>query len=318
MKIIVQMDPIEKLNLEGDSTFALLYEAQTRGYEIDFYTPNMLTLEDGILLAEAYQISLKNNPSEIIKSNGAKSVQLDKYDVVLMRQDPPFDMNYITATHLLETVQERVLVLNNPFYVRNCPEKIFVNNYKKFMPPTMITRNTSEINRFRDRYDEIIIKPLYGNGGASVFYSNKSDRNFNSIIENFMNISNEPFIIQKFIPKVSHGDKRIILINGQIAGAINRLPQNGEIRSNMHVGGQAVKTELTPNEREICDVISKDLINFGLFFVGIDVIDNFITEINVTSPTGIREIHKLTGQNIAENFWNEAEKLLLKSKDSGI
>jgi len=310
MKIIVQMDPIEKLNLEGDSTFALLYEAQTRGYEIDFYTPNMLTLEDGILLAEAYQISLKNNPSEIIKSNGAKSVQLDKYDVILMRQDPPFDMNYITATHLLETVQERVLVLNNPFYVRNCPEKIFVNKYKKFMPPTMITRNTSEINRFRDRYDEIIIKPLYGNGGASVFYSNKSDRNFSSIIENFMNISNEPFIIQKFIPNVSHGDKRIILINGQIAGAINRLPQNGEIRSNMHVGGQAVKTEITPNEREICDVLSKDLINFGLFFVGIDVIDNFITEINVTSPTGIREIHKLTGQNIAENFWNEAEKLL--------
>jgi glutathione synthase len=310
MKIIVQMDPIEKLNLEGDSTFALLYEAQTRGYEIDFYTPNMLTLEDGILLAEAHQISLKNNPSEIIKSNGAKSVQLDKYDVVLMRQDPPFDMNYITATHLLETVQERVLVLNNPFYVRNCPEKIFVNKYKKFMPPTMITRNTSEINRFRDRYDEIIIKPLYGNGGASVFYSNKSDRNFSSIIENFMNISNEPFIIQKFIPNVSHGDKRIILINGQIAGAINRLPQNGEIRSNMHVGGQAVKTEITPNEREICDVLSKDLINFGLFFVGIDVIDNFITEINVTSPTGIREIHKLTGQNIAENFWNEAEKLL--------
>jgi glutathione synthase len=310
MKIIVQMDPIEKLNLEGDSTFALLYEAQTRGYEIDFYTPNMLTLEDGILLAEAYQISLKNNPSEIIKSNGAKSVQLDKYDVVLMRQDPPFDMNYITATHLLETVQERVLVLNNPFYVRNCPEKIFVNKYKKFMPPTMITRNTSEINRFRDRYDEIIIKPLYGNGGASVFYSNKSDRNFSSIIENFMNISNEPFIIQKFIPNVSHGDKRIILINGQIAGAINRLPQNGEIRSNMHVGGQAVKTEITPNEREICDALSKDLINFGLFFVGIDVIDNFITEINVTSPTGIREIHKLTGQNIAENFWTEAEKLL--------
>jgi len=310
MKIIVQMDPIEKLNLEGDSTFALLYEAQTRGYEIDFYTPNMLTLEDGILFAEAYQISLKNNPSEIIKSNRSKSVQLDKYDVVLMRQDPPFDMNYITATHLLETVQESVLVLNNPFYVRNCPEKIFVNKYKKFMPPTMITRNTSEINRFRDRHDEIIIKPLYGNGGASVFYSNKSDRNFSSIVENFINVSNEPFIIQKFIPNVSHGDKRIILINGQIAGAINRVPQNGEIRSNMHVGGQAVKTEISPNEREICDVLSEDLINFGLFFVGIDVIDNFITEINVTSPTGIREIHRLTGQNIAENFWNETEKIL--------
>ncbi len=310
MKIIVQMDPIEKLNLEGDSTFALLFEAQTRGYEIDFYTPDMLTLEDGILFAEAYKINLKNIPSEIIKSSGARNVQLDKYDVVLMRQDPPFDMNYITATHLLETVQEKVLVLNNPFYVRNCPEKIFVNKFKKFMPPTMITRNISEINKFRDKYDEIIIKPLYGNGGASIFYSNKSDRNFSSIIENFMNISNEPFIIQKFIPNVSNGDKRIILINGKIAGAINRLPQNGEIRSNMHVGGQAVKTEITPDEKKICDALSADLINYGLFFVGIDVIDNFITEINVTSPTGIREIHKLTGQNIAEHFWHEAEKLL--------
>jgi len=310
MKIIVQMDPIEKLNLEGDSTFALLFEAQTKGYEIDFYTPDMLTLEDGILFAEAYQINLKNNPSEIIKSSGARNVQLDKYDVVLMRQDPPFDMNYITATHLLETVQEKVLVLNNPFYVRNCPEKIFVNKFKNFMPPTMITRNISEINKFRDKYDEIIIKPLYGNGGASIFYSNKSDRNFSAIIENFMNISNEPFIIQKFIPNVSQGDKRIILINGQIAGAINRLPQNGEIRSNMHVGGQAVKTDITPNEKKICDALSADLINYGLFFVGIDVIDNFITEINVTSPTGIREIQRLTGQNIAEHFWHEAEKLL--------
>jgi glutathione synthase len=310
MKIIVQMDPIERLNLAGDSTFALLLEAQERGYDIDIYTPNMLTLNDGLLSAEAKQIKAYHSPDRIEELNHPRSVLLNEYDIVLMRQDPPFDMSYITATHLLETIQDKTLILNNPFYVRNCPEKIFVNKYMKYMPHTLITRNINEIIKFREKHKKIIIKPLYGNGGANVFYSDGADRNFGSIIENFMNISNEPFIIQKFIPNVSHGDKRIILINGQIAGAINRLPQNGEIRSNMHVGGQAVKTDITPNEREICEVLSKDLINFGLFFVGIDVIDNFITEINVTSPTGIREIHKLTGQNIAENFWNEAEKLL--------
>ena len=308
MKIIVQMDPIETLNLPGDSTFALLLEAQERGYELDIYTPNMLTLRDGLLTTEAQQIKVFDKPDRLEKINQTRSVMLDKYDIILMRQDPPFDMGYITATHLLETIQHKTLILNNPFYVRNCPEKIFVNKYLDFMPPTLITRNVGEVIKFRNKHDQIIIKPLYGNGGANVFYSDGNDRNFGSIIENFLEWSKEPFIIQKFIPKVKDGDKRIILIDGEIAGAINRLPQEGEIRSNMHVGGLAIKTEITKQDIKICDAISEDLKNFGLFFVGIDIIDNFITEINVTSPTGIREILELSGINVAKIFWNQAEK----------
>jgi len=308
MKIIVQMDPIERLNLAGDSTFALLLEAQERGYDIDIYTPNMLTLNDGLLSAEAQQIKAYHSPDRIEELNHPRSVLLDEYDIVLMRQDPPFDMSYITATHLLETIQDKTLILNNPFYVRNCPEKIFVNKYMKYMPHTLITRNISEIIKFRDKHEKIIIKPLYGNGGANVFYSDGADRNFGSIIENFLELNSEPFIIQQFIPKVKEGDKRIILIDGEIAGAINRLPQDGEIRSNMHVGGLPAKTEITEGDAEICNAISQDLKDFGLFFAGIDIIDNLITEINVTSPTGIREILQLSGIDVAKIFWDKAEK----------
>ena len=308
MKIIVQMDPIERLNLAGDSTFALLLEAQERGYNIDIYTPNMLTLNDGLLSAQAQQIKAYHSPDRIEEFNHPRSVLLDEYDIVLMRQDPPFDMSYITATHLLETIQDKTLILNNPFYVRNCPEKIFVNKYMKFMPHTLITRNINEIIKFRDEYEKIIIKPLYGNGGANVFYSDDTDRNFGSIIENFLELNNEPFIIQQFIPKVKEGDKRIILIDGEIAGAINRLPQDGEIRSNMHVGGLPTKTEITEGDAKICNAISQDLKDFGLFFAGIDIIDNLITEINVTSPTGIREILQLSGIDVAKIFWDQAEK----------
>ena len=308
MKIIVQMDPIERLNLAGDSTFALLVEAQERGYDIDIYTPNMLTLNDGLLSAEAQQIKAYHSPDRIEELNHPRSVLLDEYDIVLMRQDPPFDMSYITATHLLETIQDKTLILNNPFYVRNCPEKIFVNKYMKYMPHTLITRNMNEIIKFRDKHEKIIIKPLYGNGGANVFYSDGTDRNFGSIIENFLELNNEPFIIQQFIPKVKEGDKRIILIDGEIAGAINRLPQDGEIRSNMHVGGLPAKTEITEGDAKICNAISQDLKDFGLFFAGIDIIDNLITEINVTSPTGIREILQLSGIDVAKIFWDQAEK----------
>ncbi|MEC7670974.1 MAG: glutathione synthase [Pseudomonadota bacterium] len=308
MKIIVQMDPIERLNLAGDSTFALLLEAQERGYDIDIYTPNMLTLNDGLLSAEAQQIKAYHSPDRIEELNHPRSVLLDEYDIVLMRQDPPFDMSYITATHLLETIQDKTLILNNPFYVRNCPEKIFVNKYMKYMPHTLITRNISEIIKFRDKHKKIIIKPLYGNGGANVFYSDGADRNFGSIIENFLELNSEPFIIQQFIPKVKEGDKRIILIDGEIAGAINRLPQDGEIRSNMHVGGLPAKTEITEGDAKICNAISQDLKDFGLFFAGIDIIDNLITEINVTSPTGIREILQLSGIDVAKIFWDQAEK----------
>ena len=312
MKIIVQMDPIERLNLAGDSTFALLLEAQERGYDIDIYTPNMLTLNDGLLSAEAQQIKAYHSPDRIEELNHPRSVLLDEYDIVLMRQDPPFDMSYITATHLLETIQDKTLILNNPFYVRNCPEKIFVNKYMKYMPHTLITRNISEIIKFRDKHEKIIIKPLYGNGGANVFYSDGADRNFGSIIENFLELNSEPFIIQQFIPKVKEGDKRIILIDGEIAGAINRLPQDGEIRSNMHVGGLPAKTEITEGDAKICNAISQDLKDFGLFFAGIDIIDNLITEINVTSPTGIREILQLSGIDVAKIFWDQAEKKIIR------
>ena len=308
MKIIVQMDPIERLNLAGDSTFALLLEAQERGYDMDIYTPDMLTLNDGILSTKAQQIKAYHSPDRIEELNHPRSVLLDEYDIVLMRQDPPFDMSYITATHLLETIQDKTLILNNPFYVRNCPEKIFVNKYMKYMPHTLITRNINEIIKFRDKHKKIIIKPLYGNGGANVFYSDGADRNFGSIIENFLELNNEPFIIQQFIPKVKEGDKRIILIDGEIAGAINRLPQDGEIRSNMHVGGLPAKTEITEGDAKICNAISQDLKDFGLFFAGIDIIDNLITEINVTSPTGIREILQLSGIDVAKIFWDQAEK----------
>ena len=306
MKIIVQMDPIERLNLSGDSTFALLLEAQERGYDIDIYTPNMLTLNDGLLSAEAQQIKAYHSPDRIEELNHPRSVLLDEYDIVLMRQDPPFDMSYITATHLLETIQDKTLILNNPFYVRNCPEKIFVNKYMKYMPHTLITRNINEIIKFRDKHEKIIIKPLYGNGGANVFYSDGTDRNFGSIIENFLELNNEPFIIQQFIPKVKEGDKRIILIDGEIAGAINSLPQDGEIRSNMHVGGLPAKTEITEGDAKICNAISQDLKDFGLFFAGIDIIANLITEINVTSPTGIREILQLSGIDVAKIFCDHA------------
>ena len=268
----------------------------------------MLTLNDGLLSAEAQQIKAHHSPDRIEELNHPRSVLLDEYDIVLMRQDPPFDMSYITATHLLETIQDKTLILNNPFYVRNCPEKIFVNKYMEFMPHTLITRNISEIIKFRDEYKKIIIKPLYGNGGANVFYSDDTDRNFGSIIENFMGLNNEPFIIQQFIPKVKEGDKRIILIDGEIVGAINRLPQDGEIRSNMHVGGLPAKTEITEGDAKICNAISQDLKDFGLFFAGIDIIDNLITEINVTSPTGIREILQLSGIDVAKIFWDQAEK----------
>ena len=310
MKIIVQMDPIERLNLSGDSTFALLLEAQERGYDIDIYTPNMLTLNDGLLSAEAQQIKAYHRPDRIEELNHPRSVLLDEYDIVLMRQDPPFDMSYITATHLLEIIQDKTLILNNPFYVRNCPEKIFVNKYMKFMPHTLITRNISEIIKFRDEYKKIIIKPLYGNGGTNVFYSDDTDRNFGSIIENFMGLNNEPFIIQQFIPKVKEGDKRIILIDGEIVGAINRLPQDGEIRSNMHVGGTATKIGLSERDIEICNTIGPTLREKGQIFVGIDVIGEFLTEINVTSPTGLHELERFDGINAASIIWNAIDEKL--------
>ena len=237
-------------------------------------------------------------------------LKLSSFDVILMRQDPPFDMSYITATHLLEKVLSQTLVLNNPFHVRNAPEKIFVTEFSKYMPDTLITRDIKEIIKFKKKNKNIIVKPLYGNGGEGVFYIKDKDSNFNVILENFLNSNKEQFIVQSYIPEVKKGDKRIILIDGEVVGAINRIPAKNENRSNMHVGGKPINTSLNKNDILLCEAISPHLKAKGLFFVGIDVIGNYLTEINVTSPTGIREINRLNKTKIEKIFWDKVLKKL--------
>ena len=309
-KIAVQMDPIENLNLSGDSTFSILLEAQTRNYNIFFYTPKNLSMRKNILFAKGHYIKIHQKPVDSIIPGKQESVRLDEFDAILMRQDPPFDMSYITATHLLETIIKKTVIVNNPISVRNNPEKIFAHKYSKYMPPTLITRDMDEIIKFKNEYEDIIIKPLYGNGGDGIFYLKKNDKNLESLIEMFQSINKEQFIVQKYLPSVVAGDKRIILIDGKIAGAINRIPKKGEIRSNMHVGGTATKTIITKKEKEICEAMEADLKRLGLMFVGIDVIDGFLTEINVTSTTGIREIQRFDNINVASTLWDSIESYL--------
>ena len=311
LKIALQMDPLEKLDLRGDSTFILGLEAIKRGFELYFYSPADLIYKNNKVYAKAKILDLAfENGKETFNYGKVKILKLSSLDVILMRQDPPFDMSYITATHILEKIASQTLILNNPFHVRNAPEKIFVTEFSNFMPETLITRETSEIIKFKNKNKNIIIKPLYGNGGEGVFYIKDNDSNFNVILENFLNSSEEPFIIQSYIPEVKKGDKRIILIDGEVVGAINRIPAKNENRSNMHVGGKPIKTSLTKNDKLICEIISPHLKAKGLFFVGIDVIGNYLTEINVTSPTGIREINRLNKTNIEKIFWDKTLKKL--------
>ena len=311
LKIALQMDPLEKLDLKGDSTFILGLEAIKRGFELYFYSPSELIYKNNNVYAKAKILDLAfENGKEIFNYGKIKILKLSSLDIILMRQDPPFNMSYITATHILEKIASQTLILNNPFHVRNAPEKIFVTEFSKFMPDTLITRETDEIIKFKNKNKNIIIKPLYGNGGEGVFYVKDNDSNFNVIIENFLNSNEEQFIVQSYIPEVKKGDKRIILIDGEVVGAINRIPAKNENRSNMHVGGKPIKTSLNKNDKLICDTISPHLKAKGLFFVGIDVIGNYLTEINVTSPTGIREINKLNKTNIEKNFWDKALKKL--------
>ena len=306
LKIALQMDPLEKLNLKGDTTFILGFEAIKRGFEVFFYTPSDLIYKNSCVYANAKILDLEFKDGKEIFSYGSKKVfELSSFDVILMRQDPPFNMSYITATHILEKIGSKTLVLNDPFHVRNAPEKIFVTEFSHFMPNTLITRDLSEIRNFRKRNKNIIIKPLYGNGGEGVFFIKENDTNFNVIIENFLNSNQEQFILQSYIPEVKKGDKRIILIDGEVVGAINRIPARNENRSNMHVGGKPIKTSLSKNDKLICKTISPHLKNKGLFFVGIDVIGNYLTEINVTSPTGIREINRLNKTKIEKIFWDK-------------
>jgi len=308
LKVAVQMDPIENIDISGDSTFAQMLEAQNRGHELFIYHPNTLALENGRLQASGQIVSVKDEKGDHFKILDEKTVHLNDYDVVLMRQDPPFDMHYITATHLLERIHPQTLVVNDPAHVRNAPEKLFTLDYPQFMPPTLITRDIEQLRRFRAEHKDIIVKPLYGNGGAGVFRLTEQDQNFSSLIEMFHESFREAFVAQKFLSDVRKGDKRIIFVDGEIAGAINRVPAEGETRSNMHVGGKPVPTELTEREREICKVLGPDLKQRGLIFVGIDVIGDFMTEINVTSPTGIREVKKFGGNDIAVMIWDAIER----------
>ena len=311
LKIAFLMDPLENLDLKGDTTFALALEAQNRGHTIFFLKPDDLILRSNKVFANICKIELSSiNGIDKFKYHKNQVLPLSDYDVVMMRQDPPFDLSYITATHILEKLPKSTLVVNNPFEVRNAPEKIFVTNFPHLMPKTLITRDLQSIKGFREEFKDIIIKPLYGNGGQGVFHVLPSDENFNSILEMFFNQNKEPIIIQEYLKDVRNGDKRIILLDGEIVGAINRIPQQGESRSNMHVGGQAHKTILTKRDKFICKEISQSLKDKELLFVGIDIIGDFITEINVTSPTGIREIRSHDNIYIEKLFWDFIEQKL--------
>jgi glutathione synthase len=307
LSVAVQMDPIQSINIKGDSTFAMMLEAQARGHSLFYYQTNTLALRDGSLFATGHELRVKDEPGNFYELGERQRVDLSTMDTVLMRQDPPFDMNYITATHLLETIHPKTLVVNDPAEVRNAPEKIFVTRFAEFMPPTLITRDAEELAAFRAEHGDIILKPLYGNGGAGVFRQKQGDENFSSLLELFTQMFKEPFIAQAYLPQVRQGDKRIILIDGEVAGAINRVPAQGENRSNMHVGGTPTPTTLTSREHEICEAIGPELKKRGLIFTGIDVIGDYMTEINVTSPTGIREVRRFGGQDIAKRIWDVVE-----------
>ena len=307
LKVAVQMDPIERIDIRGDSTFALMLEAQRRGHSLFVYHPDTLALRDGSLSATGREMKVRDEIGRHFEASQERVEDLSACDVVLMRQDPPFDMNYITYTHLLEAVHPKSLVVNDPAEVRNAPEKLYVLQYTDFMPPTLISRDPVRLAQFRAEHGDIILKPLYGNGGAGVFRLAHGDENFASLMELFTQSFREPFIAQKYLPDVKKGDKRIILVEGEPVGAINRVPAVGETRSNMHVGGKPEPSELTDREREICAAIGPDLKRRGLIFVGIDVIGGYMTEINVTSPTGIREVKKFGGADIAAFTWDAIE-----------
>ena len=311
LKVAVQMDAIHSIHIDGDSTFALMLEAQARGHELFYYQVQQLALRDGSLFARGNGIKVKDNAADFHSLGETRTTDLGTQDVVLMRQDPPFDMGYITATYLLDTIHPRTLVVNDPTEVRTNSEKLYPLAYRQFMPETLITRDVEEIKAFRRAHGDIILKPLYGNGGAGVFRLQDGDTNFSSLLELFTQaFSREPFIAQKYLPAVRKGDKRIILVDGKVAGAINRVPAENESRSNMHVGGRAEPTTLTRREEEICEAMGPDLKKRGLIFVGIDVIGDYLTEINVTSPTGIRQVKRFGGNDIAGMIWDAIEARL--------
>jgi len=307
LKVALQMDPIGGVNINADSTFRIALEAQERGHALFFYTPDKLAFVEGRVMARGFPITLRRDIGNHVSYGAEATVDLADFDVVWLRQDPPFDMGYITTTHLLDTIHPKTLVVNDPFWVRNFPEKLLVLRFPDLTPPTAIARDLGFIREFKALHGDIILKPLYGNGGAGVFRLDANDRNLSSLHEMFSAINREPLIVQKFIPAVSKGDKRIILVNGDPVGAINRVPQAGETRSNMHAGGRPEKVGLTPRDLEICAAIGPTLRDHGQIFVGIDVIGDYLTEINVTSPTGIQELERFDGTNTAAKIWEVIE-----------
>jgi glutathione synthase len=307
LTVAIQMDPIERIDIAGDSTFALALEGQARGHTLLYYGPRDLSLRDTKVGARVRSLRVKNERGNHFTLGDPYGYELSQADVVLMRQDPPFDMAYITATHILERIQPATLVVNDPFHVRNAPEKLFVTNFKDLMPPTLISSEHEEIRAFRAEHRDIILKPLYGNGGAGVFRLRAEDENLNALLEMFTLFYREPVVVQRYVPEVRKGDKRIILVDGKPVGGINRVPAAGEARSNMHVGGRAEPVELSARDLAICAAIGPELKQRGLIFAGIDVIGDYLTEINVTSPTGIQELKRFGGADAASLIWDVIE-----------
>ena len=307
LNVAVQMDPIERINIRGDSTFALLLEAQARAYALSYYTPDRMALRDGKVSATVRPLAVRDIAGDYFTLGEPRNVDLASFDVVLLRQDPPFDLAYISSTHMLDRIHPKTLVVNDPIHVRNAPEKVFVTEFPDLMPPTLLTRDLDAIKVFRAEHGDIVMKPLYGKGGEAVFRLAPQDLNFGSLYDLFAVTFREPWVVQKFLPQVRAGDKRIILVDGEFAGAVNRVPAADDLRSNLVRGAAPKATDLTPREREICKRLAPSLRTRGLLFVGIDVIGDYLTEINVTSPTGIRSVKALGGPDIAAMIWERIE-----------
>jgi glutathione synthase len=314
LAVAIQMDPIEAIDIDADSTFVLALEAQSRGYALYHYLASDLTLRHGRVYAKARRLTVRSVAGNHATLASPESLDLATVDVILMRQDPPFDMAYITATHLLEHIHPSTLVVNDPVSVRNAPEKLLATHFADLMPQTLITTDREEIIAFRKEIGDIIIKPLYGNGGVGVFHLRPDDDNLNVILELFSEFYREPIIIQQYLADVREGDRRIILIDGKPVGAINRIPAEGESRSNMHAGGTPTSWHITPREHEICDALAPVLIERGLIFTGIDVIGDYLTEINVTSPTGLQEVNRFDGVSLEVQIWNAIEQRLNQNR----
>ena len=314
LNVAVQMDPIEGVSIEADSTFRLMEEAQARGHRLFYYTPDRLALDEGRVVARGWPIEVRRVRGDHFTLGPETEIDLAGQDVVWLRQDPPFDMGYITTTHVLDLLAPGTLVVNDPFWVRNYPEKLLVLRFPDLTPPTTVARDARTLRAFKHRHGDIILKPLYGNGGAGVFRLDAQDRNFNALYEMFAGLSREPLIAQKFLPDVAQGDKRVILVDGEPVGAINRVPAEGETRSNMHAGGTPKPVRLTHRDREICARIGPLLREKGQVFVGIDVIGGWLTEINVTSPTGIQELERFDGVNAAARIWEAVERRVLSAR----